>query len=224
MFSMKFASVALVVVLSVLSAAPRTVSALGARELDTPELQEILDRGSPLFVKFYAPWCGHCQRMAPAFDEVARELVGEASVGKVDGTQHQHFAQRFSATGYPSLFLIRDGEVYRYNGARTAVAMISFVKEGYKSAEPMSYWTSPLGPVGVIKGQLVSFGTSVMDMYTLMTKGRGWPAPVVIAAFTVLGVGTVFVLINMVEFMFSSNSISRRNNAAAAAAPRPHQE
>jgi hypothetical protein len=164
--------------------------------------------------------------MAPAFDEAARELAGIVAVGKVDGTQHQHLAQRFSAHGYPSLYYIRDGNVYKYSGARTSVAMVAFVTEGYKSAETMSYFTSPLGPVGKMKGQLMKFGTSAMDWFTYLTKVKGWPIPLVIVGFVVVGVMATLAVINFVEFLFSANSTSRRRNnaAAAAAAPRPHQD
>lgn len=59
-----------------------------------------------------APWCGHCQRLAPSFAQAAAELRNESSparLGKVDATAQTALATEFGITSYPTLKLFRDG-------------------------------------------------------------------------------------------------------------------
>lgn len=82
------------------------------------------------FVKFYAPWCGHCQRLAPAWDELASALEYDStvSISKVDCTQFRPVCQEFEVKGYPTLLWIVDGKkVEKYTGARSLDDLKSYV-------------------------------------------------------------------------------------------------
>jgi len=74
-------------------------------------------------IEFYAPWCGHCKTFAPVYEEVAAELAAHdppIRVAKVDATEPEmkQFAERYGVTGYPTLKMVRDGEVTDWSGGR----------------------------------------------------------------------------------------------------------
>ena len=52
-------------------------------------------------VEFYAPWCGHCKRLAPTYEKVASSLEGTVHVAKCDATVERGLAARFPVAGYP---------------------------------------------------------------------------------------------------------------------------
>jgi len=78
------------------------------------------------FLKFYAPWCGHCKQLAPTLDKVAPYLSGKMAFGKVDCTQHKKLCGRFDVRGYPTLQIFRDGDYFLYPAKRDADSIIDF--------------------------------------------------------------------------------------------------
>ena len=78
------------------------------------------------FLKFYAPWCGHCKQLAPTLDKVAPYLSGKLAFGKIDCTQHKKLCGRFDVKGYPTLQIFRDGDYFPYPAQRDADSIIDF--------------------------------------------------------------------------------------------------
>ncbi|KAH8315395.1 hypothetical protein KR067_003003 [Drosophila pandora] len=84
------------------------------------------------FVKFFAPWCSHCQRLAPTWEELAKELVSEpaATISKIDCTQFRSICQDFEVKGYPTLLWIEDGKkIEKYSGARDLATLKTYVEK-----------------------------------------------------------------------------------------------
>ncbi len=72
----------------------------------------------PVYVDFYADWCGPCKMMAPFIDEIARERQGSVLVAKLDTDRAQQTASSFSIRGIPTSIVFKGGkEVARHTGA-----------------------------------------------------------------------------------------------------------
>jgi thioredoxin 2 len=74
----------------------------------------------PLLVDFWAPWCGPCRTMAPAFEQAARLLEPQFRLVKVNTEQEPSLAARYGIRSIPTLMLFAGGrEIARQPGAMT---------------------------------------------------------------------------------------------------------
>jgi len=81
--------------------------------------------GLPVLVDFWAPWCGPCRAMAPAFAQAAKTLQGRALLVKVDSDQSPKTAARFAIRSIPTLVRLDHGkEVARQSGAVPAGVIV----------------------------------------------------------------------------------------------------
>lgn len=85
----------------------------------------------PMIVKFYAPWCFHCQGLAPKWEQVAKRASEEGKmwrVGKVNADSEEELANRFQIASYPTIYVVQQGkEPQMYNGARSVEAIMEFM-------------------------------------------------------------------------------------------------
>eukprot|EP00057_Strongylocentrotus_purpuratus_P001737 XP_001201177.1 PREDICTED: thioredoxin domain-containing protein 5 [Strongylocentrotus purpuratus] len=109
----------------------------GLYELTVATFKDHVAKGNH-FIKFYAPWCGHCKRLAPTWDDLAKGFQHSdiVTIAKVDCTAHRAVCDQYGVKGYPTLKFFTDGEaVESYKGGRDHVAMKEYVSKMTKGAE-----------------------------------------------------------------------------------------
>lgn len=84
------------------------------------------------FVKFFAPWCGHCKHLAPTWEQLGKKFFGNDNVNivKVDCTldASKELCNEEKVDGFPSLYLYRNGhKVDEYNGSRNLDDLYDYV-------------------------------------------------------------------------------------------------
>jgi thioredoxin 1 len=73
-------------------------------------LDEAKEAGTPVFVDFYADWCGPCQIAAPIVDKLAGEYEGKAIIAKLNVDDHNSVAGQFGVMSIPTVIVFEGGE------------------------------------------------------------------------------------------------------------------
>ncbi|XP_030709985.1 protein disulfide-isomerase A4 [Globicephala melas] len=100
--------------------------------LTKDNFDEVVNDSGIILVEFYAPWCGHCKKLAPEYEKAAKELSKRSPpipLAKVDATAETDLAKRFDVSGYPTLKIFRKGKPFDYNGPREKYGIVDYMIE-----------------------------------------------------------------------------------------------
>ncbi|KAF7267893.1 thioredoxin domain-containing protein pretaporter [Rhynchophorus ferrugineus] len=129
------------------------------KELNFENFDTVLEEGKS-FVKFYAPWCGHCQRLAPTWLALAKamEFNEEITIAKIDCTEYRGLCSSYDVRAYPTLLWFENGQkLDRYTGERSLEELKKYVNK-MAGAKIKTETTEQ------IKTQVVEEGEPVVDL------------------------------------------------------------
>ncbi|XP_063054627.1 protein disulfide-isomerase A3-like [Engraulis encrasicolus] len=151
----------LLLVLVVVTVQNQLAASSDVLDLGDADFDYIAAEHDTMLVEFFAPWCGHCQKLAPEYETAATQLKGKVPLAKVDCTVNSETCGRFGVNGYPTLKIFRNGEdASAYDGPRSADGIVSYMR---KQAGPSS---TPLQTDEDLEAFIKNFDASVIGFFS----------------------------------------------------------
>lgn len=109
------------------------LSALAVTDLTPSNFDDTVFKGTPSLVEFFAPWCGHCKRLAPTYDELGDSYATSkgVNIAKVDGDAHKDLSSKYGVSGFPTIkwFDGKSKDPVDYSGGRDLDSFQKFIEE-----------------------------------------------------------------------------------------------
>ncbi|CAD8077716.1 unnamed protein product [Paramecium primaurelia] len=107
--------------------------------------ETILNSKDAWFVEFYAPWCGHCKKLAPEWAKLATSLKGEIKVAKIDASvEGSKSKTKYKVEGFPTIRFFGagekvDGDYESFDGARDYNTLLNYARETNRKLKPLFF-------------------------------------------------------------------------------------
>tara|TARA_Y100000817_G_C16462420_1_gene369907 strand:- start:93 stop:413 length:321 start_codon:yes stop_codon:yes gene_type:complete len=71
--------------------------------------EEVISKGKPIIVDFWAEWCGPCKQIGPILEEISDEYKEKVTIGKLDVDENPEIASKYQIRGIPTMMLFNNG-------------------------------------------------------------------------------------------------------------------
>ena len=103
---------------------------MAAMNMNREQFQKMMETGNVALVDYWAPWCGYCRRIGPAYEKIAQQYSPDLVVVKVNIDDEPRLAQKEMIEVIPTLVIYRNGEAIGSIVAPESKAMIdAFIQE-----------------------------------------------------------------------------------------------
>ncbi|CAE7712676.1 PDIL1-4 [Symbiodinium sp. KB8] len=132
------------------------------------DFEQHLKDNKYVLAEFYAPWCGHCKKLAPEYEKAAQALkFSGVSLAKVDATEEKDLAKKYDVKGFPTLIWFEEGKQMEYSGGRTTQTIIDWASS---MTGPAVLENSDPAPPGSERPRVVLQASSLDSVFEQVAK------------------------------------------------------
>lgn len=145
-------------------------------EFDSSGFVSELKKHDTVLVEFFAPWCGHCKRLAPEYSKAATSLISNdppVPLAKVDCTSDKgkEVCSEYGVSGYPTLKIFKDGKFHaEYSGPREADGIVKYMRSQVGPASKLYKSFSSINDKIVSAKEVIVLGIFKSESDSLATK------------------------------------------------------
>jgi len=93
---------------------------------------EVVNSDIPVFVDFWAEWCGPCRMVSPVVDELSKEYTGKVKFVKVNVDQNKELASKYNIMGIPTLAIFYKGKIVAQQVGAASKSSLKSMVDGVK--------------------------------------------------------------------------------------------